>query len=79
MCSDCERKDRVIEGLKDVVADKTKEGQIKTLFEDIRYPTIEHKQRVIDSLVRSGVDIELIREITNDLKRTQGLDHKHYC
>lgn len=63
------------------MSDKTKEARLETvkaLFEDIRYPTVEHKQRVIDSLVKSGVDIELIQNITNDLKRTQGLDHKHY-
>jgi hypothetical protein len=63
------------------MSDKTKEARLQevtNLFDGIRYPTVEHKQKVIESLVSSGVDIELVRSITNDLKRSQGLHHEHY-
>jgi hypothetical protein len=59
---------------------KTKQArleQITDLLIDIRYPSTEHKQKVIQDLAKSGVDIELVRSIANDLKRNQGV-HGHY-
>lgn len=63
------------------MSDHTKEARLQevtNLFDGIRYPTVEHKQKVIQDLVKSGVDIELVRSIANDLKRNQGLHHGHY-
>jgi hypothetical protein len=78
LCEDCERKDRVILGLKESVVKHARLEQITNLLIDVRYPSIKHKQKVIENLAKSGVDIELIRDIANDLNRMQGLDHKHY-
>ena len=63
------------------MTDKTKEARldtVKEIFTDVRYPTIEHKQRVIQSLANAEVELDLIRSIANDLKRSQGLHHGHY-
>ena len=78
MCSDCERKDRVIDGLKESVVKQARLEQITNIFDGIRYSTNEHKKNVIDSLTNSNADIELVRSIANDLKRTQGLHHAAY-
>jgi hypothetical protein len=63
------------------MSDKTKEArleQITNIFDGIRYPSTEHKKGVIESLANSEVDIELVRSIANDLKRTQGFHHAAY-
>lgn len=80
MCSECERKDRVIDRLKDSVLSKTKQARLETvkaIFANVRYPTAEHKQKVIQSLANSEVELDLIRGIANDVKRTTGI-HTHY-
>jgi hypothetical protein len=50
---------------------------VKAIFTDVRYPTAEHKRGVIESLSNSGIDLDLIRAIANDVKRATGV-HKHY-
>jgi hypothetical protein len=81
MCSDCQRKDKIIDSLKSSVKDGYKQGRLETveaIFADVQYPSAYHKQQVIQDLVDSGAELDLIRSIGNDLKRTQGLHHKHY-
>jgi hypothetical protein len=59
---------------------KTKQARLETvkeIFTDVRYPTAEHKQNVIQSLANSEVELDLIRSIANDMKRTTGI-HGHY-
>ena len=80
MCKDCQRKDKIIDSLKNSVKDNYKQARLQTveaIFADVRYPTVERKQKVIRSLVESGAELDIIRSIANDVKRTTGI-HGHY-
>jgi hypothetical protein len=59
------------------MSDKTRLETVKSIFEDVSYPTVEHKQKVIQSLADSETELDLIRAIANDVKRTSGI-HGHY-
>lgn len=50
---------------------------IKALYKDIKYPTAEQKQVVIDSLVNSNLEIDFIVNLADNIKTVQGL-HGHY-
>jgi hypothetical protein len=60
---------------------KLKQARLDTitaLYKDIKYPTAEQKQAVIDSLVNSNLEIDFIVNLADNIKAAQGIHHGHY-
>lgn len=74
MCDNCERKDRVIDSLKESVLKQARLETIRELYKDTK---IKQKEKIIESMVNSNLDIEFIRDHTNAIKQAQGI-HGHY-
>lgn len=72
MCTDCERKDRVIEGLKQSVIKQARLEQITALYQGIRISPEQLKERA-ESFANSNLPITDITMLLQGVKDAQ--DH----